>query len=76
MKKLGLEAAPLILAFILGPLLETASRQSLLLSGGSFWIFFSRPVSAALLGIVGVLILFNIYRTITQKGHVFSRQEQ
>jgi putative tricarboxylic transport membrane protein len=76
MKKLGLEAAPLILAFILGPLLETASRQSLLLSGGSFWIFFSRPVSAALLGIVGVLILFNIYRAITQKGHVFSRQEQ
>jgi putative tricarboxylic transport membrane protein len=46
MKKLSLEAAPLVLAFVLGPLLETALRQSLIKSKGSFVIFFTRPISA------------------------------
>jgi len=46
MKKLSLEAAPLVLAFVLGPLMETALRQSLIKSKGSFSIFFTRPISA------------------------------
>jgi putative tricarboxylic transport membrane protein len=46
MKKLSLEAAPLVLAFVLGPMMETALRQSLIKSKGSFIIFFSRPISA------------------------------
>lgn len=46
MKKLSLEAAPLVLAFVLGPMLETALRQSLIKSKGSFSIFFTRPISA------------------------------
>ncbi|MGE5254344.1 MAG: tripartite tricarboxylate transporter permease [Planctomycetaceae bacterium] len=46
MKKLSLEAAPLVLAFVLGPMLETALRQSLIKSKGSFTIFFTRPISA------------------------------
>ena len=40
MKKFDFEAAPLVLAFVLGPLLETALRRSLILSDGSFLIFF------------------------------------
>ena len=47
MKKFDFEAAPLVLAFVLGPLLETALRRSLILSDGSFLIFFERPISAA-----------------------------
>jgi len=46
MKKLSLEAAPLVLAFVLGPMMETALRQSLIKSKGSFSIFFTRPISA------------------------------
>jgi putative tricarboxylic transport membrane protein len=45
-RKFGYEAAPLILAFVLGPLFEVNLRQSLILSGGSFLIFFTRPISA------------------------------
>jgi putative tricarboxylic transport membrane protein len=47
MKKFEFEPAPLVLAFVLGPLLETALRRSLILSDGSFLIFLERPISAA-----------------------------
>jgi putative tricarboxylic transport membrane protein len=47
MKKFEFEGAPLVLAFVLGPLLETALRRSLILSDGSFLILLQRPISAA-----------------------------
>ena len=47
MKKFSFEAAPLVLAFVLGPLHETALRRSLILSDGSLLIFLQRPISAA-----------------------------
>src|SRR5919106_1083035 len=46
LKKFDFEPAPLVLAFVLGPLLETALRRSLMLSDGSFSIFLARPISA------------------------------
>ena len=46
MKKFAFEPAPLVLAFVLGPLLETALRRSLILSDGSVLIFLQRPISA------------------------------
>jgi len=45
MQKLNFEPAPLALAYILGPMLEVSLRQSLIMSEGSFLIFFSRPIS-------------------------------
>ena len=56
MKKLSLEAAPLILAFVLGPMLETALRQSLIKSQGNFLVFFTRPISAMFL-IIAITLL-------------------
>jgi putative tricarboxylic transport membrane protein len=47
MKKFGYEGAPLILAFVLSPLMENALRQSLIMSRGSFSIFFTRPIALA-----------------------------
>jgi len=57
LKKFGYEAAPFVLAFVLGPLLETALRRSLILSDGSFMIFLSRPISAIFLFIEVVIIV-------------------
>jgi putative tricarboxylic transport membrane protein len=57
MKKFDYEAAPLILAFILGPLLENAFRQSLIMSRGEFHIFLERPISLAALLVAAVLLL-------------------
>lgn len=56
MKRFEYEGAPLILAFVLSPMMENAIRQSLLMSHGSFDIFVTRPISIALLAI-SVLLL-------------------
>jgi putative tricarboxylic transport membrane protein len=60
MKKFGYEAAPLILAYVLGPMLEQALRQSLLISQGSFLIFITRPISGISLGFAFLLLLSNL----------------
>jgi putative tricarboxylic transport membrane protein len=57
MRKFGYEGAPLILAYVLGPMLENALRQSLLISQGSFLIFFTRPISAVALCFAFLLLL-------------------
>jgi putative tricarboxylic transport membrane protein len=57
MRKTGFEGAPLILAFILSPMLENAFRQSLRMSAGDFSIFFTRPISATLMGVALLSIL-------------------
>jgi putative tricarboxylic transport membrane protein len=49
LRKLGFEAAPLVLALILGRPMEEAVRQALALSQGSFAIFATRPISLLLL---------------------------
>jgi TctA family transporter len=49
--KLGCEPAPLLLAFILGPLMEEYLRRALLISRGNPWVFVQRPISAALLAL-------------------------
>ncbi|TMJ73315.1 MAG: tripartite tricarboxylate transporter permease [Alphaproteobacteria bacterium] len=46
MRKFGYEPAPLVLAFVLGPMLENNLRKSLILSHGDFTIFVERPISA------------------------------
>ena len=47
--RLGCEPAPMILGFILGPLMEENLRRSLVLSRGDPMIFVQRPISAILL---------------------------
>ena len=57
MKKYEYDGAPLVLAFVLGPMLENALRQALIISHGSFRIFINRPISLTCLS-VAVLFLF------------------
>jgi putative tricarboxylic transport membrane protein len=55
-KKLKCEPAPLILAFVLGPMIEENLRRALLISQGDPMVFLNRPISAGFL-IAGLLIL-------------------
>ena len=59
MRKFEYEPAPLCLAFILGPIMESSLRQSLSISRGSFTIFMARPISATCLGIAFLLFASN-----------------
>ena len=57
MRKFDYEPAPMIIAFIISPILEVNFRQSLIISNGNFDIFFSKPISAVCLASMGVLFL-------------------
>jgi putative tricarboxylic transport membrane protein len=56
LKKLEYEPAPLILALVLGPMMELSFRQSLAMGDGNLLFFFARPISAAIM-IVAILFL-------------------
>jgi putative tricarboxylic transport membrane protein len=55
--KWNLEPAPLLLAFILGPLLEENLRRALLISGGDPSVFATRPLSLGLLLVAGLMVI-------------------
>lgn len=67
-RKFNYEAAPLILAFVLGPMLELNLRHSLILSSGSFSIFFTRPISAVAIIIAIILLVIQIISPFLKKG--------
>jgi putative tricarboxylic transport membrane protein len=57
LRKLQFELGPILLAFVLGRILERSLRQALLISRGDISIFVTKPISAALLGIAVAMIL-------------------
>ena len=67
MRKTDFEGAPLLLAFILGPMLEKTFRQSMAMSDGELSIFFTRPISGVLVGIAFLSILTSMLAFIRPK---------
>jgi len=65
--KLDMEPAPLLLGFILGPLMEENLRRALLLSDGDWAIFVSRPMSAAQLVVAAVMMFAVLLPSIRRK---------
>ena len=63
-RKLEFDIAPFILAMIIGPMLEMAFRQSLMRSAGSFLIFIGSPISLVLITVSGLLLFWNIFRSL------------
>jgi putative tricarboxylic transport membrane protein len=62
MKKLHYPIVPLILALVLGRLSENSFRQALTLSGGSYHIFFTRPISAVFIALALIAYLTPVFR--------------
>ncbi len=60
MKKTGFEPGPLVLAFVLGEIMERAFRQSMLLSNGNLDIFVTRPLSGGLLAVMALVVVASI----------------
>ena len=58
--KLKCEPAPLILAFVLGPLMEENLRRALLISRGDPMVFIERPISAGFLVATVVIVLLMV----------------
>jgi putative tricarboxylic transport membrane protein len=74
-KKFEYEAAPLVLALVLGPMLETALRRSLLLSAGDPTIFLTRPISAVLMLIALFLLAYPLVPWLRKRGAGLPRGE-
>ncbi len=64
MTVLKFEAAPMLLGFILGPLMEEHLRRSLLLSRGDPMVFLQRPISATLLACCAGLLLWTLWSAV------------
>ncbi|MDT9000531.1 tripartite tricarboxylate transporter permease [Paucibacter sp. APW11] len=65
--KLSCEPAPLLLGFILGPMMEENLRRALLLSRGDWGTFVSRPLSAGLLGAAALLVVLVMLPAVKSK---------
>jgi tripartite-type tricarboxylate transporter receptor subunit TctC len=76
MIKFGFPIAPMVLAFVLGPIMETALRQSLIMSRADFLIFWTRPVSGALMTIVVIVLLLPMLRTLITSARQKAKQGQ
>ena len=68
--KLKCEPAPLILAFVLGPLMEENLRRALLISRGDPMVFFNRPISATFLILTMLLLFFMILPAVRKKREI------
>lgn len=61
MRMLSFPAPPLLLGFVLGPLMEEHFRRAMLISQGDFTIFFTRPISATVMAIAILLLLWGFW---------------
>ena len=65
--KLKCEPAPLLLGFILGPMMEENLRRALLLSRGDWSVFVTRPISAGLLAVAVLLLVIVLLPAVKSK---------
>lgn len=73
--KLDCEPAPMLLAFILGPLMEEYLRRAMLISRGDITVFITRPISATLLGLGVLAIVLASLPALTKKREEAFREE-
>jgi putative tricarboxylic transport membrane protein len=67
MRKLDYPPAPMVLALVLGPMVEMSLRQSLTISHGSIAIFFTRPISGVLTVLALVSLFAPLFRILWKK---------
>jgi putative tricarboxylic transport membrane protein len=74
--KLDCEPAPLLLAFILSPLMEEYLRRAMLLARGNPWVFVHRPISATLLGLAVLGMCATLLPALRQTREAALREER
>ena len=74
-RKFEFETAPFVLAVVLGPLMEKAFRQSLIMFQGDFSVFITRPVSGVILGIALLLLVLPLFGRGARRGKISSLRD-
>jgi putative tricarboxylic transport membrane protein len=67
LRRLAFDGAPFLLALVLGPNMERSLRQALLISRGSFVIFFTRPIAAVLMILAVAFLLTSLIPALMSK---------
>jgi TctA family transporter len=65
---LKFEPAPMLLGFILGPLMEEHLRRAMLLSRGDPMVFLERPISGTMIVLTAAVLCWAFYTTFRQRG--------
>jgi TctA family transporter len=65
--RLKLDTAPLLLGFVLGPMMEEHLRRAMLLSRGDWMTFLERPISASILGVAALALALMLSPAIRRK---------
>jgi putative tricarboxylic transport membrane protein len=73
LRKLDFDPAPLVLGLVLAPVFELSFRQALAMSGGSYGVFFARPISAGMLALAALLLLLGLRPLLTRRKDWRSR---
>ena len=68
LRLLGFSVAPLLLGFVLGPLMEEHFRRAMLISRGDLSTFIDRPISATVLAITALLLIYSVYTAYCDRG--------
>jgi TctA family transporter len=73
--RLGCEPAPLLLGFVLGPLLENHMRRALIIAHGDPTTFVTRPISLVLLIVAAIALVLAVLPSIRRKREVIFQEE-
>ena len=73
--KLGCEPAPLLLGFVLGPMIEENLRRAMIISHGDPTVFVTRPLSAALIAIAAGVLVLLLIPSISRRREVVFRED-
>lgn len=68
MRIFAFPGAPLLLGFVLGPLMEEHFRRAMLLSRGDFMTFFERPISGVIMSLTGLILVWGVWSAERAKG--------
>ncbi len=76
MKKFDIPGGPMVIALILGPMLEYSLYQALAVAQGDITTFVARPISGTLLGITAVMTIAVCYKIVKMKRTVIEDEDQ
>lgn len=69
-KKFNFSPGPLMLAFVLGEMIENSLRQALLISGGDLSVFITRPISGGIFGFFGILVVGQVIMGVWRRSRI------
>jgi TctA family transporter len=76
MTKLDCEPAPLLLGFVLGPMIEEYFRRAMAISQGNALVFVQKPISAVMLGLAAIMFLVALLPAISRRrAEIFVEDE-